>query len=93
MSKAESSNIFRICNNAKRNITMIDSTFSPKAHRMHAANLMAETTRIGKSKGGFTTKIHSLANIEGKPLDLPLLAARSSDTKEGSLLIEAICTE
>ena len=73
----------------KRNITMIDSTFS-KAHRT-ACSLKSDgrPREIGKSKGGFTTKIHMLANIEGKPLDFALTGGQVSDSKEGSLLIEA----
>lgn len=56
----------------KRNITMIDSTFS-KAHRT-ACSLKSDGNprKIDKSKGGFTTKIHMLANIERKPLDFEL---------------------
>lgn len=68
---------------------MIDSTFS-KAHRI-ACSLKADgkPREIGKSKGGYTTKIHMLANIEGKPLDFALTGGEVNDSKEGSRLIAA----
>lgn len=71
----------------KRNITMIDSTFS-KAHRT-ACSLKSDgkPREIGKSKGGFTTKIHMLANIEEKPLDFELTGGQVNDSKEGSKII------
>lgn len=56
----------------KRTIVMIDFTFS-KAHRT-ACSMKSDgqPREIGKSKGGLITKIHLIANIEGKPLDFRL---------------------
>lgn len=73
----------------KRNITMIDSTFS-KVHRT-ACSLKADgkPRQIGKSKGGFTTKIHMLANMKGKPLDFELTGGQVNDSKEGDKIIKA----
>lgn len=73
----------------KRNIAMIDSTFS-KAHRT-ACSMRSdgEPRQIGKSKGGYTTKIHMIANIEEKPLDFALTGGEVNDSKEGSKLIGA----
>ena len=73
----------------KRNIVMIDSTFS-KAHRT-ASSLKSDgkPRQIGKSKGGFTTKIHMIANIEEKPLDFELTGGQVNDSKEGTKIIGA----
>ena len=66
---------------------MIDSTFS-KAHRT-ACILKSDgkPREIGKSKGGFTTKIHMLANLDEKPLDFVLTGGQVNDSKEGSKII------
>ncbi len=68
---------------------MIDSTFS-KAHRT-ACSLKSDghPRQIGKSKGGYTTKIHMLANIEEKPLDFAITGGEVNDAKEGVKLIAA----
>lgn len=73
----------------KRNITMIDSTFS-KAHRT-ACSLKSDgkPRQIGKSKGGFTTKIHMLANIDEKPLDFELTGGQVNDSTKGRQIIES----
>lgn len=73
----------------KRNVAMIDSTFC-KAHRT-ACSMRADghPREIGKSKGGFTTKIHMIANIEEKPLDFCLSGGQVNDSKVGYPLIAA----
>lgn len=72
----------------KDNVTMVDSTFS-KVHRT-ACSLKSDgkPREIGKSKGGYTTKIHMLATINGKPLDFHLTGGQVNDSKEGTILIE-----
>lgn len=73
----------------KRNIAMIDSTFS-KAHRT-ACSMKSDgqPRQIGKSKGGYTTKIHLIANIDEKPLAFTITGGEVNDSKEGSRLIAA----
>ena len=72
----------------KRNIAMIDSTIV-KAHRPAASMKKdKEDRKIGRSVGVLTTKIHLLANIDKKPLDLILTGSEASDAKEGVEIIE-----
>lgn len=73
----------------KRNISMIDSTVV-KAYRTACSMRCDNQPRqIGKSKGGFTTKIHLIANIERKPLDFHLTGGEVNDCKEAKNLIQS----
>ena len=70
------------------NTAMIDSTFS-KDHRTACSMKSDGMDRfIGKTKGGYTTKIHLLANTHEQPLDFSLTGGQVSDSREGSHLIE-----
>ena len=71
------------------NVAMLDSTFSKAARTADSLKTDGQPREIGKSKGGFTTKIHMLANIEEKPLDFQLTGGQVNDAREGSKIIEA----
>lgn len=49
-----------------------------------------ETQALGRSKGGFTTKIHALVDALGNPLRFILTPGQSSEIKQASKLIEGI---
>jgi transposase len=45
---------------------------------------------IGRSRGGWTTKIHAAANQRGKPIAFDLSGGNTADLRGGEALIEAI---
>ena len=49
-----------------------------------------ETQALGRSKGGFTTKIHACVDALGNPLRFILTPGQSSEIKQASKLIEGI---
>jgi transposase len=49
-----------------------------------------EAQALGRSKGGFTTKIHALVDALGNPLRFILTPGQSSEIKQASKLIEGI---
>ena len=65
---------------------MIDSTIV----RSHAcsAGLLQEREALGRSKGGFSTKIHALSDALGNPLKFALTAGQQSDISQANKLIE-----
>jgi hypothetical protein len=68
---------------------LIDSTIT-RAHACAAgaAGSDAETEALGRSKGGFTTKIHAITDGLGNPLDFSLTAGQASDIGQGEALLE-----
>lgn len=68
---------------------LIDSTIA-RAHACAAgaAGSEAETEVLGRSKGGFTTKIHAITDGLGNPLDFILTAGQASDVGQGEALLE-----
>ena len=68
---------------------MIDSTIV----RSHAcsAGLFQEREALGRSKGGFTTKIHASTDALGNPLNFILTAGQKSDISQAKLLTKDIC--
>ena len=68
---------------------LIDSTIT----RVHAcaagaAGSDAETEALGRSKGGFSTKIHAITDGLGNPLDFILTAGQASDVGQGEALLQ-----
>ena len=63
----------------KKNIAMLDSTVT-KAHRT-AASLKADKKprKIGRSRGGLTTKIHLLCTADRRPVDFALSEGQAGD--------------
>jgi transposase len=51
---------------------------------------MQEQEALGKSKGGFTCKIHTLVDALGNPLRFVLTSGQRSDITQGAILIENI---
>jgi transposase len=68
---------------------LIDSTIA-RAHACAAgaAGSDAETEALGRSKGGFTTKIHAITDGLGNPLDFILTAGQASDIGQGEALLQ-----
>lgn len=66
---------------------MIDSTYV-KAHRT-ACSLAGdgEPRLLGRSKGGITTKIHSLCAANGEPMDFVVTGGEVSDIKVAPELV------
>lgn len=71
----------------KKNIVMLDSTVT-KAHRT-AASLKADKKprKIGRSKGGLTTKIHLLCTADRRPVDFVLSEGQAGDATFATELI------
>jgi transposase len=70
-------------------ILMMDSTVI-RAHQ-HAAGAKgssAEAEALGRSRGGFGTKIHLSCNGLGEPLKIILTPAQNHDVKQGQPLLE-----
>jgi len=67
---------------------MIDSTIV----RSHAcsAGLFQEREALGRSKGGFSTKIHALADALGNPLKFILTPGQKSDIAQADSLTKDI---
>ncbi len=68
---------------------MIDSTIT-RAHpcAAGAANSNAEAEALGRSKGGFTTKIHAVTDALGNPLDFILTGGQASDVGQAAGLLQ-----
>jgi hypothetical protein len=49
-----------------------------------------EEQALGRSKGGFTTKIHALVNALGNPLRFILTPGQASEVKQAPELIKGI---
>ena len=67
---------------------LIDSTIA-RAHACAAgaAGSDAETEALGRSKGGFTTKIHAITDGLGNPLDFILTAGQASDIGQAESML------
>lgn len=71
----------------KRYIGMIDSTYV-KAHRTASSMAADKKPRlIGRSRGGLTTKIHMLADVDGKPRDVIITGGEVHDSKVAEEII------
>jgi len=68
---------------------LIDSTIT-RAHACAAGatGSNAEAEALGRSKGGFTTKIHAITDALGKPLDFILTGGQSSDIGQADALLQ-----
>ena len=68
---------------------LIDSTIA-RAHACAtgAAGSNAEAEALGRSKGGFTTKIHAITDALGNPLDFILIAGQASDIGQAEALLK-----
>jgi transposase len=68
---------------------LIDSTIT-RAHACAAgtAGSNVESEALGRSKGGFTTKIHAITNALGNPLDFILTGGRASDVGQANALLQ-----
>jgi transposase len=67
---------------------LIDSTVT-RAHACAAgaADSTAEAEALGRSRGGFTTKIHAVTDALGNPLDFILTAGQASDVGQAESLL------
>jgi transposase len=67
---------------------LIDSTIT-RAHACAAgaAGSSSEAEALGRSKGGFTTKIHAITDALGNPLDFILTAGQASDIGQAENLL------
>lgn len=70
---------------------MIDSTIV-RAHACSAGYIKdgQEKAALGRSKGGFSTKIHAIVDALGNPLKFILTAGQRNDITQGKNLIEDI---
>ena len=68
---------------------LIDSTIA-RAHACAAgaAGSNAETEALGRSKGGFTTKIYAITDALGNPLDFILTGGQASDVGQADALLQ-----
>jgi len=68
---------------------LIDSTIA-RAHACAAgaAGSNAEAEALGRSKGGFTTKIHAITDALGNPLDFILTGGQASDVRQADALLQ-----
>jgi transposase len=48
-----------------------------------------ENQALGRSRGGYGTKIHVKCDLEGHPLDFHLTANQASDTKQFEILLDS----
>lgn len=69
-------------------LVMIDSTIV-RAHAC-AAGYMQDKQALGRSAGGFTTKIHALVDALGNPLKFILTPGQRSDHTQATALIENV---
>ncbi|WP_420893849.1 IS5 family transposase [Sphingomonas sanguinis] len=67
--------------------TAIDSTYI-KAQRAAFGGKGGQIQAIGRSRGGWTTKIHALTDVIGRPYALMLTAGNVSDVKAAPALLE-----
>jgi transposase len=68
---------------------LIDSTIA-RAHACAAgaAGSNAEAEALGRSKGGFTTKLHAITDALGNPLDFILTGGQASDVGQADALLQ-----
>ena len=68
---------------------LIDSTVA-RAHACAAgaAGSTAEAEALGRSKGGYTTKIHAITDALGNPLDFILTGGQASDIGQAEALLQ-----
>lgn len=69
---------------------MIDSTII-RAHACAAGNGKQSTQGLGRSKGGFTSKIHAKVDSLGNPLKFSVTPGQKSDFTQASFLLGATC--
>lgn len=67
---------------------MIDSTIV-RAHAC-AASFLQKWEALGRSKGGFTTKIHALTDALGNPLDFVLTPGQKNDITQAKTLMKSV---
>lgn len=67
----------------------IDSTIN-RAHACAAgaAGSNAEAEALGRSRGGFSTKVHTITDALGLPLGFILTGGQRSDIGQGQALLE-----
>ena len=68
---------------------MIDST-SVRAHACAAGYKKNSIEALGRSRGGFTTKIHAMVDALGNPIKFILTPGQSSDVTQASELLKNI---
>lgn len=68
--------------------TAIDSTLHQGTTRGLRRKRGRQTQAIGRSRGGWTTKIHALTDVIGRPYALMLTAGNVSDVKAAPVLLE-----
>jgi transposase len=66
---------------------MIDSAIT-RAAGAAGSNAEVEAEALGRSKGGFTTKIHAITDALDNPLDFILTAGRASDIGQAKALLQ-----
>ncbi|PPD44724.1 MAG: hypothetical protein CTY16_11560 [Methylobacter sp.] len=68
---------------------LIDSTVA-RAHACAAgaAGSTPEAEALGRSKGGFTTKLHAITDALGNPIDFILTAGQASDVGQADALLQ-----
>ncbi|WP_407946738.1 IS5 family transposase [Pararhizobium mangrovi] len=69
--------------------TAIDSTYI-KAQRAAFGGKGGGRHAIGRSRGGWTTKVHALTDVIGRPYALMLTAGNVSDMKAAPALLECV---
>src|SRR5262245_55490630 len=68
---------------------MIDATIV-RAHACSAGYKKQNTQGLGRSKGGFTSKIHASVDALGNPLKFIITAGQQSDYTQADMLIDGI---
>jgi transposase len=68
---------------------MIDATIV-RAHACSAGYKTQETEGLGRSKGGFTSKIHATVNALGNPLKFIITAGQRNDITQADALLENV---
>ncbi|MER9244054.1 IS5 family transposase [Mesorhizobium sp. M0482] len=68
--------------------TAIDSTYVKAQRAAFGAKGGGQAQAIGRSRGGWTTKVHALTDVVGRPYALMLTAGNVSDVKAAPALLE-----
>jgi len=68
--------------------TAIDSTYVKAQRAAFGAKRGRSAEAIGRSRGGWTTKVHALTDVVGRPYALMLTACNVSDVKAAPALLE-----
>ena len=68
--------------------TAIDSTYVKAQRAAFGAKRGRSAEAIGRSRGGWTTKVHALTDVVGRPCALMLTAGNVSDVKAAPALLE-----